>query len=68
MGGTDIDYMGITPDTIFQMVEVGYLAFGQQGLKLFHSHCVVCGVIESEVANLNPEVNIRAHRFIEGIP
>ena len=55
MRGADIDDVCVTPDAIIQRVEadqVGYLAFGQQVLKLFHGRCVVPGIVESEVADL----------------
>jgi len=32
---------------------VVYLTFGQPVLKFFHGHCVVRGVVEREVADLN---------------
>jgi len=44
MRGTDINDVGIAPDTIVVMVKVdraGYLAFSQQVLKLFHGQCIV---------------------------
>jgi len=54
--GADIDYVGITPDAMFHRVKfehLVYLTFAQPALKFFHGHCVVRGVVEREVADLN---------------
>ena len=55
MRGTDIDDVSIALDAIVVMVEVdlvSYLTSSQQVLKLFHGRCVVCGIVEGKVANL----------------
>ena len=55
MGGTDIDNVRVTPDTMVHRMEVNlrYLAFGKERLELPHCHGIVLGVVECEVANLN---------------
>ena len=60
MGRANIDDVGITPDAIIPMIEidkVGYLAsFGQTRLKVFHGHCIVLGVVQREVADLEQKL------------
>jgi hypothetical protein len=55
MGGTNVDNVGVAPDTMLDWMEVdpGYLTIGNARLELSHCHGIVLGIVECEVADLN---------------
>lgn len=55
MRGTDVDNVGVTPDTVFQRIEVGSagcLAFLEQSSQFAHCGCVTLRVVKRKVADL----------------
>jgi hypothetical protein len=55
MGGTNVDNVGVAPDTMLDRMEVDprHLTIGNARLELPHCHGIVLSVVKCEVADLN---------------
>lgn len=65
MRGADVNDMRVTSDALIQVIEVdrnGCLAFREQRLQFSHSHRIVLGVVECEVADLRKSKSLARER------